>query len=685
MTVGAMSGGLFIGIGHRHDAGHCGAFSVLAWLFPDPLAPPDCPGSPHARRCQGDTFRNPAANLLRIDRLFVDECNARARCDTSFTNLASASTRPVACTCGVFCLLTGTAKFAIDPGCCGHVPQPVKPKVSHCTRRLFKLLIERMDLRDMQRERYDVKLGRSRPHQATNEVVERHLNAGTDEWQARLQPLAQYELESYRQGGGTIYARPRFNVSRPAIFVRIDIDEHHQQTDGKGLLKWLASHEAFAGKLYFEPSPHGWSAYATLILPRYEMPDGTARTPKLGQVNALLDQWQRHLQQQTATAEFKSTVEIKGRFTIKGTKDDSSRFIHHRGSACRLPKCLGGDADIDRLAASEFPLSIVGMMQAPTQQPTIVPQDVELPAMPPAPKRRSRARGRHIEDSGDKHTNRCRATRRAIQSILGKAFIPATVKTDECVAIHELTNTLLEENGLTSGRRDKKRDEAIRAIIKWELRTHDPNAAGAGSDVFFTFECDVARSEDIIRSKLSSRRLFEIQEENRAKLQGAEITYHALALTLCTVAKNWATTGSVPITSLIGMLRYFSICTNGSHARALLTVLKSLGLVTCISRSYKPGRWCRKYQPAGAAIHLPFIQHLEHKLIDPKIARQQGQIYMNQAAGGANNTLFYSLPLSMMSVSLAPIEHDEDGLPVYGCWRDQNAALEAEYADRGLF
>jgi hypothetical protein len=102
-----------------------------------------------------------------------------------------------------------------------------------------------------------------------------HLNAPQGDWRARLPKLKQWEFEQCRRGNATICARSKWHTACPSVFMRIDADAHHGQTDGADLIAWVVAMPEFMGKLYSEPSPRGYSGYATVILPKYAMRDGT--------------------------------------------------------------------------------------------------------------------------------------------------------------------------------------------------------------------------------------------------------------------------------------------------------------------------------------------------------------------------------------------------------------------------
>jgi hypothetical protein len=153
--------------------------------------------------------------------------------------------------------------------------------------------------------------------------------------------------------------------------------------------------------------------------------------------------------------------------------------------------------------------------------------------------------------------------------------------------------------------------------------------------MWFTPE-DLARAEEIIRARISRAELDALNRD--PKLRGCHVTYFALALALCTVGKNaHLNFGYVPTKSISKMQQHFRIRSHGSHVRILNDALTDAGLLHCVSRSYRPEGWCRRYALAAVCYTIPFLAHEQPAVQPPEALRETGHRYTDGGTDGAES------------------------------------------------
>jgi hypothetical protein len=166
-----------------------------------------------------------------------------------------------------------------------------------------------------------------------------------------------------------------------------------------------------------------------------------------------------------------------------------------------------------------------------------------------------------------------------------------------------------------------------------------------GDDPFwFDLEEDVARAEQIIRSRLSQRELRLINASFRSALPKSykPLTYTSIAVSYLTFAKDVHTSdGDVPSTAVQGMLRHLGISSNGAHVRQLIAILKKLNLVKCVEMRYWTGQ-SRRYALSKIAYSLPFLaEHKPTENNEPLQSQRLRYVQFSAKSGGGQVPLLF--------------------------------------------
>lgn len=587
------------------------------------------------------------------------------------------------------------AKFDLGP--------TVKP--THEDRKYFKWLKDHFDLCDV---------ARGMPqNQHSNERVERHLNAGKD-WRERLRKLSLREVALMRRGGQKLYLKPARTAAAKAITVRFDADAHHGETDATDLIHFIRE-KLGLGVTYQEHSERGHSGYLTLDIPLSTNPiSGNQYFEKRERTNLRIRLVEASLKLLTAHEGFAAGIEVKGSYTAPAILDDGTRKLLPgcRGSMVKLPRCPN-PGDIDRLLAARLPVSSVDSIihsayrllgtghQIDLSKPALKAAAVLLMdlrnwstanvtpchdlATPVATQsklsriattkahRINRGVAAKLDSTGDKHRDRCRAVSRAIKAVLGRTFDSDTVTDEQFSEIVDAANTIYEQSGLAGGERDTARDTAFRSIARRMIRSTDRRDTvrieHEGDEPGWFGDEDVAAMDHYLRSKLPKNALEQVAADNKPKLNGAKITYRALAISLLTIAKNsMLSGGDVPSTSVSGMLRHLGIRSNGTHVRVLRDVLARLGLIEG-NRCWTRGQ-AEKYRVMGKVLYLPcFIELKAGDAMRAAYEEQKDRLIQVGAGVGGAQTLDSSHDdyshQSMWYTSPVPIMFDmTSGLPI---------------------
>lgn len=450
-------------------------------------------------------------------------------------------------------------------------------------------------------------------------TLERHLQLRHEQGFGFLRPLRSQDLKRHRLGLGTFGLRPRRVENELKtelrVLIRIDVDEHDQaQTDGHELVQWIRRQRGF-GRLYVERSPRGWSGYTAVVCPlTYYTVKGERRpAPSKSQINHWLDQYEvalRHLAQRRG---FRAGVEVSGRLaTYRWDEDtgDCSVGPGDRGRFLRLPRCRA-KGNVAKLVSSETSVAAVHNLIR-SALPAWTPLQLALlepapPSQKPRNTRKEAAAARKLvrilgTACGSKWSNSIKSVGTALRVLGDRA-------TDEAVV--DRANEIYEASGFADGTRDADRDGRFAEALAW-CRGPGARQGVAGDDPLWFDGEDLVYLGARIASAVPNARLDEINESNKAALDGGRLTHGALALVACTVVKNAMTNeNEVPATAVVGMLKHFGIRANGTFNRLAREVLCEIGLIECATRSYAPGRKCRKWRPAGAALMTPFIADAE--------------------------------------------------------------------------
>jgi hypothetical protein len=494
----------------------------------------------------------------------------------------------------------------------------------------------------------------------TNAMIEADLNAA--DWRGRLDVLPLKRVAAFRRGGQSLHLKPKRTTAdraEPGIVVRIDADQHHGQTDARALVERLNA-ALFDGKLYHEPSRRGHAAYLTIAFAPYP---GTSVYPSAKRINERVDQLQAALVALAAAWGFAATVEVNGRFAQLGRRDDGSRKLLNAGRWFRAPRCAGA-GDVDTLIGSAFGEDVVGRaviaaggVQAPAPAPAPEPTARPRPSVPPSRPTIDQRLGAlaALESTGDKHRDRCRCMRRALRTLLGHPRSwPAELTDEQAGRAVDLANELYVAAGMATGARDAKRDAAFGRIARFVLTAAPTSQDNGRHDGPFFGVDDLARAAELVRSLIPAAKLDAINDAPacRAAFRSVRIDYAQLALCLCTVTKNAVTSaGACPTSAISGMFAWFGVRWTNSTIATMVKLLMAAGLIGHTRNgSYKPGQWCRSFQPTAQAWSLPFIQHLAPDVTPDAPA--------NDVTAGPSNPL---QPFHFPSMKFTPtLEQDAD-------------------------
>lgn len=477
-----------------------------------------------------------------------------------------------------------------------------RPKITASTRQLCDYLRANYDLGDwiMRRPHDDL------PPQMPNARVSDALNATGR--QDELHTLQPWQVAYARLGTARLDGHGRIS-SDCTMPVRVDVDcpghsEKRPLTESEiqdGVDTVAAIKDLFGSALYVLPSPRGQSAPFILEL-------GGSMSPE--SANALLTALQVSLQRFVTAKGFRSTLELQGAVTLTSEVAGAIQ-IDCRAHPMRLPT-PPNDADIPLLLASRFTLTVVQGIQARI--------DGVVPAAPAQAKAR-KLRHRHphrqsahgLEKSGVKLTDYHHAVLAARSTLLPPDRRGDVLTDGEVRVVLDRANDVYESAGLAGGPRDKNRDDAMRACIHFQQRTHDPAKVGKGkSDLWFDIADDLP-ADQLCRSRIPKHRIAMEAWLNRKSLRG-EVSYETLRLALLTVTKNihGSKDGFTSTRAVQGMLQFFGHQCNGTLASVLLKLLEEAGLVVCLRRNLGRGDSCSRWAPMGPAWELPFVVNRQH-------------------------------------------------------------------------
>lgn len=445
------------------------------------------------------------------------------------------------------------------------------------------------------------------PRQITNERIEEFLNrSGKWDDPANLPKLRAIELANHRAGKTSkLYGRPRRCRHNQYVVFRLDADAHLGESDAAALIRW--ARDTYFPDLYDEGSDRGWSGYAVIeFKPKGYLHDGTAIYPSKREINVLLNRLQVALRTLTAH-KFKAKLEVCGRFATPVTYDDGTKGMPagHRGTTIKVPRCPG-PGDPAKLWASKFPMTIIYEIIADADARNAQP--AADPEVHPVTKS-SRLKTHRLMDTGDKHRNRLNCLLSAKLELFGSTD-PAELSPADLERWVDRFNKIYHGAGLNSAERDCDRDAWACNAIRWMTRTHDGGAVGHG--LWFTLEQDYNKALELARSRFSRASLRDANNANAAKLDGEEVTYHVLALVILIMLKNIHSgrLNDVPVSSVIGMLRFFKVRANWTLARLCMKLLTSRrGLFNVIDSTVGHDR-CRKFGARPLAYTLPFVTKL---------------------------------------------------------------------------
>lgn len=488
-------------------------------------------------------------------------------------------------------------------------------------RRLTRWIKQHCDARDIVVDPFQ---------QRTNERVEQHLNAVG--WQDRLPSVTEKQVAAHRHTNATVRIRPQRQTSNPSMAIRVDVDQHNGQTDGRALLDKIVSELGL--NAYCEESPKGFSGYIVVEgWPEYDI-DGLTRWISAANMNRHIDRFQDALQRLAHSWGFAASVEVNGRFTLTCRDEDSYRHIISRGGHFRAPRCKTMD-DVQRLenASTTYGstlriINAASRLPAPTKTaaqggaPAGAIERVKLfLAMCEAEDRQEQPTSK-LEASGNKFHDRSRCVSQAIREL--------GIEGDTELLVSR-ANAIYEAAGLNSGSRDDDRDECFRGIIEHFRQTYDPDAMGSGT-LWFD-DPDLKRAADLTASRISNEAL----DARNAKLRRSHsplMTRAGLAIVLCTIGKNVSTNeGACPIAAIVRMLHHFDLRANVATASAYVYLLITAGF-TSTNRRYAEG-FCRKYQLDDLTYSLPFLIEVKADLDAKRAAERQASRYV--AAGAQCN------------------------------------------------
>ncbi|MEI8197388.1 MAG: hypothetical protein WCI73_15935, partial [Phycisphaerae bacterium] len=417
------------------------------------------------------------------------------------------------------------------------------------------------------------------------------------------------------------------------ITIRIESDtvsHNDSQTaaelaDAAGLIA-AVNEEFLRGQAYSEPTCHGYSVYPTFML----RPGDSAAT-----INPLLATLQQSLQRFARERGFTSTLEVQGMLTVI-ERDWYHDFISYRSHPMRLPECHSDTDVIKLITAPSFPIGLLDEIIAKVgvDTPQADPQSQPPAASPhrtgPRKTRKPRAPRQPIARSGSKFCDRLACASAVVIGELGRSGDQAVILADDVRigAMVEAANALYVASGLADHERDAARNRALRRHIVHFLEHYDMAKVGTGKADLWFGEVDLAKAEELVRSRIPAWALARAEKGTRKSRRG-HVTYPALALALVTINKNLfgRFNGFTSSVAIQDMLHAFNLSCNGTLASTLLGLLRGAGLIICLIEAGH-GVCCR-WSPAGPAWRLPFIANLDHVEIQRQAMEQ------TPAPGGA--------------------------------------------------
>ena len=430
-----------------------------------------------------------------------------------------------------------------------------------------------------------------------DESYNRHLNARG--WQDRLHPLRLYEIAEHRAGDETIYLAPKRSAlgRRPAITLCYRIFFGNDPARAQRQLDFL-NHHLHDGLLYVERDEDGYRAFATYTVPKEPGGEPGTGTHDAAAINAAKEDAQRWLRQVWAQHGWPATIEVRGRLAEVSTVPGSGRKrCDRRAELFQAPRCRDEGA-VQRLQLSHYPAKWVRWFWWPSSRPdALVPHSqasITRSILETEPMRDC-AFAALREFLG--HTLPRRDLRRAqLERILRAALARWHDHPDRG------WHAALPADVIAGALRGLLR----RILRKWR----GPAGRGAKGLYFNAFDIDEAEAR--VRARLSGAAIAALNQN--PKLRSARVSYRALAVLLCTIAKDSILNdGYVPTSAMRRMLEFWGIATHGSHLKILVDALTNAGLVECTNSSYRVtdedgAGYCRRYQVSSVVLRITFLK-----------------------------------------------------------------------------
>ena len=454
------------------------------------------------------------------------------------------------------------------------------------------------DLRDHGRESFGQIL---RPPDAS---YNRHLNARG--WQDRLDPLRLYEIAEHRTGNKTVYLAPKRRAvgRRAAITLCYRIPFGNDPARAQRQLDFL-NHDLHDGLLYVERNDDdGYRAFATYTIPtepRGDRGTGThgATAATAAAINAVKEDAQRWLRQVWAQHGWPATIEVRGTLAeVSSAPGSRHKRCERRAELFVAPRCRD-DGAVQRLQLSRYPATWVRWFWWPVARlDALVPRSqagITRSILETAPMRDC-AFAALREFFG--HTLPRRDLRDAqLERIVRAAMAHWHRRPDRG------WHAVLPADVVAP---------ALRGLLRRILRKWRGPAAGRGATGLYFDAFDIDEAESRVRARVSAAALAALNQN--PKLRSARVSYRALSVLLCTIAKDSVINdGYVPTSAMRRMLEFWGITTNGSHIKVLVDALKDAGLVEYANSSYRVtdergAGYCRRYRVTRPVLRITFLK-----------------------------------------------------------------------------